>query len=434
MTLFSTGRNLSDRALLQGEPWAWPVTPEQLAEMRGYSKSRRRLVMGQSSTEWNIYSPVVGQDPGRRVAKDNPPALLRGVAADYDVRTPRETVRQWVAQMEEPLRPQWIETTLSGKVRLVWVFERDVPVMSSLHAEEFMGAFRRRLRLSTALPGYDEASEKPTQMWTNGGEWEPCALRPVPWSALFSVALEAGSRVRQNAAQEIPLALIEQEVQRRWPGRWQGEFTLNAVGVRFWDDTADNERGCQVKSDGMLCFTGAVPFMSWAALFGARWTEEQQSHNLAQAAEGIYFDGRMYHRLDAHGFWQQVRREDIILQLANSGVSAQREQGASTTDVGRVLAFIQLNNSIDGAAPLIFGKPNTVVECHGRRVLNTSRLKLLEPAPGKCGPEHFPFIHHWLRSVVRPSPGLLPFESLMAWMARYYRALRESKPALGQVV
>ena len=129
---------------------------------------------------------------------------------------------------------------------------------------------------------------------------------------------------------------------------------------------------------------------------------------------------------------RKVRREDIILQLATAGISMQREQGASVTDAGRVLSFIQLNNSIDGAAPLIFGKPNTVVDCHGRRVLNTSRLRMLEPAPGKCGPEQFPFIYSWLQSVVRPAPGLLPYESLMAWIARYYRALREGKPALGQ--
>jgi hypothetical protein len=380
--------------------------------------------------EWNVYTPVIGQDPGRRVGTDNPPALVRGVAADYDVRTPREVVRAWVAQMPEALRPQWIETSLSHKVRLVWVFEREIPVSGSSHAEEFMAQFAKRLKLSTALPGYDDASEKPTQMWTNGGEWEACAPQPMPWSALFSIAVEAGSETRNNAPQEVPLGVIE--VQRRWPGRWQGEFELNAVGVRFWDETADNERGCQIKSDGMLCFTGAVPFMSWSALLGARWVEEQQSRTLAEAAQGIYFDGRMYHRLDSHGSWQQVRREDIILQLATAGISMQREQGASVTDAGRVLSFIQLNNSIDGAAPLIFGKPNTVVDCHGRRVLNTSRLRMLEPAPGKCGPEQFPFIYSWLQSVVRPAPGLLPYESLMAWIARYYRALREGKPALGQ--
>lgn len=434
MLSFLNARNLVDKALLPGDPWRWPVTPEALAAMRGQPKTRRRQLMGQSTTQWNAYTPVVGTDPGRRVAKENPPALLRGMVADYDVQTPREVVDGWIAQIEEPLRPQWVETSLSGKVRLVWVFAQEVPVTGAAHAEEFFAQFSRRVGLSTALPGYDDASERCSQMWTNGGEWRACAPAAVPWSVLFSVAVAAGSSMRRQAAQEVPLELIEQEVQRRWPGRWQGEFKLNSVGVRFWDETADNERGAQVKPDGMLCFTGGAAFMSWSAILGARWLEDQRSQNLAEAAADIYFDGRVYHRLDMHGRWQQVRREDIILQLANAGVSTRREPGEATNDAGRVLSFIQLHNSIDGAAPLIFGKPNKVVECHGRRVLNTSRLHILEPAPGRRGPQDFPFIYSWLRPAFRQVPDQLPFESCMAWVARFYRALREASPALGQVV
>lgn len=433
MLSFLTSNNLVDRALVPGEPWAWPVTPEQLADVRELSKTQRRARLSDPATRWNTYTPVVAVDPGRRVSKSNPPASLRGMVADYDVRTPRDVVRGWIAQMDESLRPQWIETSLSHKVRLVWIFDREIPVESAEHAEELFHAFASHLRLASALPGYDPASEKCAQMWTNGGAWEACAPAPVPWNVLFGLAVEAGSRLRRNASAEVPLAAVEAEVQRRWPGRWQGEFKVNSVGVRFWDPSADNERGCQVKADGMLCFTGTSGFLSWSAILGSRWVDEQRTHNLAEVAAGIYFDGRHYHRQDLHGRWQQVSREDIVLQLANDGISSQRERGQTITDVGRVLSFVQRGNSVDGAAPLIFGKPNTVVECHGRRILNTSRLKILEPAPGRCTPADFPFIDSWLRPAFRPAEGQRPFEACMAWVARFYRALREGKPALGQV-
>jgi hypothetical protein len=434
MLPFLAAANLVDRFLQPAEPWAWSISAERLEEVRALGKAVRRARMNQAGTDWQVYTPVVGQDPGRRIGKQNPAAAIRGVVADYDVRTPMETVRGWLDQIDSAYRPQWVEVSLSKKVRLVWVFERPVPVADTAHAEQFYLQFARALKLATALPGYDAASEKATQVWTNGGEWHAGNPQPLAWNVLFGLAVTAATATRQDAAAEVPLADVETEMRNRFPGRWTGEFKLDATGVRFWDPTADNETGCQVKPDGMLCFTGNVGFMSWAAIFGARWVEEQRHRNLSELASGIYFDGRHYHRRDLHNRWQQVSREDIILQLTNQGINGQRERGQSINDVGRVLAYVQRGNSIDGAAPLIYGRADSVVEVHGKRVLNTSRLQVLEPATGICTPADFPFIDSWLRPAFVPVPGAHPYESCMAWAARFYRALREGTPALGQVL
>lgn len=45
-------------------------------------------------------------------------------------------------------------------------------------------------------------------------------------------------------------------------------FELGARGVRFWDPLADCPTAAIVRENGMVCFTGAFPFQSWADIFG----------------------------------------------------------------------------------------------------------------------------------------------------------------------
>src|SRR5438309_2495325 len=154
------------------------------------------------------------------------------------------------------------------------------------------------------LPGYDAASQKPTQVWTNGGEWYEITKTPLSWELICGVAADAGKKC-DFAHAEIPLETVAAEVARRFPGKWQGEFKLDALGVRFWDETADCPTGCQVKPDGMLCFTGTKGFVYWREIFGIDWTNEQRALHLGRAAGDTYFDGRGYWQC-VGGVWRSV--------------------------------------------------------------------------------------------------------------------------------
>src|SRR5262249_20345360 len=159
---------------------------------------------------------------------------------------------------------------------------------------------------------------KPTQIWTNGGEWHVWRQAPMSWQTVFGYAVEAAKKMARTSAQ-IPMAVIEEEMRKRFPGRWQGEFKLDALGVRFWDSTADNPTGCQVKPDGMLCFTGMVGFMSWAAIFGAKWVDAQSALNLGQIAGDTYFDGRSFFQI-RFGKYQSLPIDTILRTLKAQGI------------------------------------------------------------------------------------------------------------------
>ena len=111
--------------------------------------------------------------------------------------------------------------------------------------------FAKKFKLATLLPGYDANSEKPALIWTNGGEWYEFQAAPLPWSLIFGMALDA-SKCLTPQRSDMPIEAVAAEVEKKWPGRWQGPFEVGATGVRFWDDSADNSTGCQVKPDGLL--------------------------------------------------------------------------------------------------------------------------------------------------------------------------------------
>jgi hypothetical protein len=270
-------------------------------------------------------------------------------------------------------------------------------------------------------------------MWTNGGEWLEFRTEPLSWDFCFGVICSVSKKASLFENGEVPLETIAVEMQKRWPGRWQGDFVLDALGVRFWEETADNPTGCQVKPDGMLCFTGKEPFVKWATLFGSQWYEEQRVLNLGRAAQDIFFDGKVY--WETHGDRREdTTRVDIMMRLAGRGLSGVKAKGATQSDIERVLDHIQVTNRVQGAAPLI-NYPKGIVNYKGRRVLNTADLNPVRPMPGPTGkPElDYPFIHYFLTGFF-PRPELLPREHFEAWLQRAYRMVLEYQRFMGQAV
>jgi hypothetical protein len=135
--------------------------------------------------------------------------------------------------------------------------------------------FFDKLGVPSLLAGYDANSVKPAEVWTNGAIWYDVRPTPLVWDYCFGVVCFVSKQTSLFNKGEIPLEIIAKEVQGRFPNRWEGDFRLDALGKRFWDATADNATGCQVKPDGMLCFTGTEPFVKWDQIFGRLWTEGQ---------------------------------------------------------------------------------------------------------------------------------------------------------------
>lgn len=413
-------------------PWDFNISEEDNWPKK-MNKVKRRIALLQKTAVWNCYTPVRGFAKNLLVSKTNPAAALRGLAYDYDTVMSVETVLGFIEQMPEHLRPNFIEQSLSGKIRLVWVFERELLTPSSEFCIELMMHFAKKLGAPTLLPGFDaNGSYKATERWSNGGVWYSLKETPLDWTYCFGTVCEVSKRSKLFDRAQIPLEIIAEQVNKMWPGRWEGDFKLDALGVRFWDEGADNPTGCQVKPDGMLCFTGEVPFQKWEALLGKQWVEDQKVLNLGQAGEGFWFDGKMYWEYQSMG-WVPVQRADAILRLKGRGLSDVTPKGETQSDAERVLDHVQTNNRISGAAPFI-NYPPGMLEVAGQRFLNVANLNTTQPIEGTGDPDKdFPFISKLIRGLfARPELG--PLDHFLTWLKFGHNAFLNYEKHIGQAI
>jgi hypothetical protein len=433
MIQFFTAKNLAAKALVPGNPWEFAPGDGAVEKWRKYPKAARRKRLLDPTTVWNVYSAVRGLNPTARISQENPPVGVSGLAVDYDMVSDIDTVMGFIRQLPEEQQPTYIEISLGKKIRLIWLFEREILIPSPAFYGELMEKFFDVLGIPTLLAGYDSASLKPTEMWTNGGVWYDVNPKPLSWEFCFGVVCDTSKKASLFENGEIPLPTIAAEVENRWPGRWKGDFVLDSLGVRFWDEKADNPTGCQVKGDGMLCFTGHVPFVKWAELLGRAWYDDQRVLSLGNSAHDIFFDGKFYWEKRAER-WEDSARVDIILRLTGRGLSDKCPKGATQSDVERVLDHIQQVNRVQGAAPLI-NYPRGIVNYEGKRILNISDLNPVQPVPGPIGDpqKDFPLTWKFMNGFFA-RPELLPKEHFEAWLQRIYRMILEHKRYMGQAV
>ncbi len=430
---FLVAPNLVGEELREAYPWDF-IVPEADNWPKKLAKPARRKALLQKDALWNCYTAVRGFAPNLLISKTNPPAALRGIVVDYDMVTDIDTICGHINQTPEQLHPNFVEITLSGNVRLVWVFEREILTPSSEFCNELISHFSDKLGAPSLLAGYDPVgSLKPTERWSNGGTWYTLKETPLPWVYCFGVVCDVSKKSKLFGKAEIPLEVIEAEVQRRFPGRWSGEFRLDAVGIRFWDEKADNPTGCQIKPDGMLCFTGDTGFVKWETLFGRQWCEEQKLLNLGKAGENIFFDGKVYWEKQSVR-WVSVARPDIMLRLKGRGLSDTCAKGETQSDVERVLDYTQQINRVEGAAPFVNYKPG-LLEVGGLRFLNVANLAVTQPIAGLTGnPEiDFGFIKHLLKGFFA-RPENFPLDHFLTWLKFSHLAFLNNERRVGQAL
>ncbi|HLH56310.1 MAG TPA: primase-helicase family protein [Verrucomicrobiae bacterium] len=429
---FFTAPNLLADEVTEARPWQFAPGQPTLDQMRGLPKLKRTELLQKPGTEWNVYTAARGVGERRRICTENPVGAMRGLVVDYDAPSSFEAAVGYLTKAKCLFEPNLLEHSLSGNLRLVWCFGRELLIPDAEFYSHMINVLHKALGVEYLLPQFDPNSRKAAQVYINGGEWHLHNPKPVPWEALIGLLMKAGKELDTGTRDEIPLATIAKEVENRFPGRWKGPFELNNTGVRFWDKNADCPTGCQVKPDGMLCFTGHTGFMKWEAIFGATWANEQRVLNLGRHAEGKHFDGRIYWKENMNQ-WKDVCREDLLLALKISGVATKPRRGQVASDAEAVLNYIQTFNRIDGAAPIVNRKPGLIV-LDGQRILNTSTIRALQPADASnVSPAQFPFV--WdLVSNLFASTEQGSLNSWLAWMKRFYLAVLQYRALMGQAI
>ena len=431
---FLVTESLTSKNYRDGCPWDFQPDEQTLRILQATEKPKRRSLTLRPDFKWLCYTPVEGVVKSARVSKGNPPRNLRGIVCDYDTVIDKEEVEKFVGQMDEDLRPNFYEVSLSGKARLLWVFEKPVLTKDYEFCGEVMKQFIKKFHFDTLLPGFDGASFKPTEVWTYGGTVFDIKTEPLSNDIVAGVVMK--TPCGEVARNPIPLDIIADEVEKRFPGRWQGPFEEDAQGVRFYDPAADCPTGCRVKPDGVQCFTGPKPFVFWDEIFGSEWCEKQRSTHLAKGAEGVYHDGREYWHLSPSGRWENVSQTNIDLLLAKRGLVSKIPKGETTSERDNVLWYIQTHHRIDGAAPLCHAEPGQIVDEGNQRILNISRLRPTVPAESITGDPSvdFPFLQKFMWGFLTPREGQKPLDHLLGWMQRFYWSILNHKKRLGQAV
>lgn len=389
-----------------------------------------------SSTKGHFLSPWEGLNPQGRVVAQNPGRLLHGIIADYDSPNALSKINDLPTQTNH--LPTWVTESFSpGKCRLIWPFEVPVIVSNPELTKQFLKVLDEKIKISDALPGFDDSSWKDTQYFEMGTNWQNVTgAVPIPEGLLLQCMMEAGARKQIDSGDiEIPLELVAEEVEKRWPGRWPtGNFVEGAVGPLFWVEPFVNHRSCSISLTGMICYSDRAVsnFMPWRAILGNKFVEKFEQERAARIAEMFWWDGDGYWT-EYNNTWAPYSRTDAQVHIKDAGCDPIKKKGKKLSEVEEVLLYTQRNRRVRAAVPLLF-ESQRVVEYNGRRLLNTSNKQVMQPADSG-EPEQFPWIYDFVMNAFDGDKNGVPArEYFLAWFKRFYEGSLQKDPQQGQSI
>lgn len=160
--------NLSSQKIEKRHPWEFPHPG-----YRFKSKSDFRSWCEDISTRHLFYNLTEGTNPHLRAARNNKPIFLHGLIADYDAVPDGDPLLLIEKRAPAEMQPAWLSRTFSGGVRLVWLFDRPLPIHTRQILERALRQAKKTLRLNRLLAGFDEkAFLDPVHYYEAGTEWK----------------------------------------------------------------------------------------------------------------------------------------------------------------------------------------------------------------------------------------------------------------------
>lgn len=434
--------NLTEKTTFEVYPWDEPPCDRS----RFAGKAEYRTYITDAGTKDCLYSGFVGQAANVRVGHDNPPALLRAVVADYDTVMSDEQRMKMVSKLAVP--PTYISTSFSGGTHAVWVLEKPIPLLPD---EEMVSALlltiKTDLKLGHAFGALDaNAFFNAAQYIQLGWDWQQTGETPISEERTHVWLSKALAKTRGQRKCPIPLSHVAREVEKRYPGRWNGDFEFGARGVRFWDPVADNPTAAVVTENGMLCYTGPVRFMSWEAIFGAEFASEWEEASVGRALKEIYFCSNTFYVLGSTTTdsgenvqeWLPVNRVNVETLLSTRyGLRSKAAKDEDMSEVKEVVGRIIELNKVGAVAPIVYND-NVVVEVGGMSCLNTSFVKVAAPDMNKGNEwsDGFPWTAAFLERLFPAPKGEqnVQLDRFMAEWAYAYRYAHAHKPKQGRVI
>lgn len=416
-------------------PWDFKIESEISHKVRT-DKPSRQIWYKAPSTNHHFYSLLEGSNPNLRVSKENnPPRLVHGFVADFDLPITFERAMEAVASMK--LKPQWMERSLGGNLRLLWLLEQPIVSDDYDFTVAILNAAVDWLQLGL-LPGLDEpAFITPTRLMCNGGEWRATGFtEPVSRdeSQAFFVRVSKEFSFQSADPIVIPLDVVESELKKKYPNfNWPADFAPDSTGPTFWIPESTSPASAILKPEGFITFSAhaAKPFYSWGAILGAEFVKDYATKSIAKATNEIYWDG--------HKFWRRSGDKNKFVGidmpelqnyfLTRARLSSKPDKTTGISQVAEALDHIYNANRVAGAAPFC-GRKDGVIIFMNEKVLNTYVDNSIIPHDQPCqwGVD-FPFLSALLDHLFFPA---IQLNYVLAWLKYAYTCARRGVPQPGQ--
>lgn len=419
-----------------------PVLPAGMPDPPSMStKTEHREYCISPKTVDCFLSCYQGRMAGQRVSLSNPPVFLHGLIADYDA--PLDDDHRYKCLKKLRQKPSFLSVSYSGGTHAVWLFEKPLPLLDASSTHELLAIALRELRLGNAFGKLDETAFFTTsQYYHRGWHWQEAGGSPLPLERLMLWQAKSWKKAAWSGlGKEIPLERVASEVERRYPGRWKGAFTVGARGVRFWDSQADNPTAAVVTPTGMVTYTGGSSFLSWNDIFGASFCEDYENETEGAALADFYcVNNQFWHRQqEGHASgcrpsWVSHNRQNTESILASQyGLRSRRSQKEDDSQVRRVIGAIASMKTLDGVVPKLYSPADTI-EINGHRYLNISTVEALPPDCSHGGEwgEGFPWTADFLTRFFGCEDLQLCY--FLSWLARAYQGALKHKPTRGQAI
>jgi len=421
-----------------GAPWEWTPKMAVPDEVRENHVARQEWYQ---KNPWHFYTGVEGVNPNLRVGDDNPARRWDCAVLDFDVKMSAQEVLSLIERHKGPL-PGWLEESLGRKYRLLWLFEEPMVIENNqffvLAAKLLLAELKVKI-----FPGLDEGAYKTaSRLYANGGVWHRLAGAPLSRDLILATAFRAAREFDTVAglSSDIPIAEVWAAIQQKFPGlRWPTEFVIGSQGPSFWVPGSASPMSAIVKKDGMFTFAAHAerPFFPWRDILGQDFVRGYENTTIAKATEGIFSEsGGKYWRVFMDNdkiAWRHESKEEIVMHLrVDVKLSAKPGPSGEPSLIDQCMQFSRNRNWIDGAAPLVF-RHYGISQVSGLRILNRSRVQVMQPAPG--GPtewgDGFPWVGKFLPFFLTNKR---QFEFFRCWCARNYQGALRGEPEQCQAI
>lgn len=435
--------NLSSQALREGVlPWEFKPTTPIPEEVRG-DKKKRDAWINRPDTNHYVYNGNEGVNAGLRISSGkpdgsgNPVHSSKLLVADIDHKLTKELVFTIAKGLLYP--PNWIEETLSGNWRFVWILEE----LIVWPRHEFFGHFMQnfpKFAFAIDAPGFDQGAwVAPERMYTNSCNWTFIHSNPVPADVVKGWLVQASATFGfEKLDAVIPLDVVKEELKKKFPRfetEWTSDFVLGAMGPSFFVEGSESPKSATVRETGMQTFAAHATksFYTWRELLGEDFVRNYEAEAMGRAVAGIHYDLKNYYRQNPSGEWKAYDEGAIRGHLTVTRNVSQKVGKDGKSQLSKAIQYIHDYGDVNGAAP-VWASPPGIVDMNGEKVLNTSANNIMKPASGKSiwGKDgQFPWLSEFLDTLFS-SPEQL--EYFLAWLTHYYRCAFDLKPRSGQHV